>query len=67
MSFLNGFLDNVVSGALNPKGTLGDYAHGSRLYVDDSHRLSPKVKFLSHEKFLLYYIILQVKKYFYIV
>ena len=22
MSFLNGFLDNVVSGALNPKGTV---------------------------------------------
>lgn len=51
MSFLNGFLDNVVSGALNPKGTLGDYAHGSRLYVDDSHRLSPKVKFLYHVSF----------------
>ena len=46
--FLNGFLDNVVSGALNPKGSLGDYAHGSRLFVDDSHRLSPKVKFLYH-------------------
>jgi len=51
MSFLNGFLDNVVSGALNPKGSLGDYAHGSRLYVDDSHRLSPKVKFLYHVSF----------------
>ena len=51
MSFLNGFLDNVVSGALNPKGTLGDYAHGSRLFVDDSHRLSPKVKFLYHVTF----------------
>ena len=51
MSFLNRFLDNVVSGALNPKGTLGDYAHGSRLYVDDSHRLSQKVKFLYHVSF----------------
>ena len=39
-NFLKGFLDNVVSGALNPKGTLADYAHGARLYVDDSHRLS---------------------------
>ena len=47
-NFLKGFLDNVVSGALNPKGTLADYAHGARLYVDDSHRLSPKVKFLYH-------------------
>ena len=51
MSFLNGFLDNVVSGALNPKGNLADYAHGNRLYVDDSHRLTPKVKFLYHVTF----------------
>ena len=51
MSFLNGFLDNVVSGALNPKGNLADYAHGSRLFVDDNHRLSPKVKFLYHVTF----------------
>lgn len=48
MSFLNGFLDNVVSGALNPKGNLADYQHGARLYVDDNHRLTPKVKFLYH-------------------
>ena len=46
MSFLNGFLDNLASGALNPKGNLADYQHGARLYVDDSHRLSPKVKIL---------------------
>ena len=51
MSFLNGFLDNVVSGALSPKGNLADYQHGARLYVDDSHRLSPKVKFLYHVTF----------------
>ncbi len=47
-NFLNGFLDNIASGALNPKGNLADYQHGARLYVDDSHRLSPKVKFLYH-------------------
>ena len=35
---LNGFLDNVVSGALSPKGNLGDFAHAARLYVDDAHR-----------------------------
>ncbi|MBR20777.1 MAG: hypothetical protein CMA64_11650 [Euryarchaeota archaeon] len=51
MSFLNGFLDNVFSGALNPKGNLADWQHGARLYVDDSHRLSPKVKFLYHVSF----------------
>ena len=50
-SFLNGFLDNVVSGALNPKGNLADFQHASRVFVSDSHRLSPKVKFLYHVSF----------------
>ena len=50
---LNGFLDNVVSGALSPKGNLGDFAHAARLYVDDAHRLSPKTKFLYHVSFNL--------------
>ena len=51
MSFLNGFLDNLSSGALNPKGTLGDYQHAARMFVDDNHRLTPKVKFLYHVTF----------------
>ena len=50
---LNGFLDNLVSGALSPKGNLGDQAHAARLYVDDAHRLSPKSKFLYHVSFNL--------------
>ena len=50
-SFLNGFLDNVVSGALNPKGNLGDFQHAARLYVDDNMRLAPKPKFLFHVTF----------------
>ena len=50
---LNGFLDNVVSGALSPKGNLGDFSHAARLYVDDAHRLSPKHKFLYHVSFNL--------------
>lgn len=52
-SFLNGFLDNVVSGALNPGGNLADYQHAARMFVDDSHRLSPKVKFLYHVSFTI--------------
>ena len=32
MSFLNGFLDNVVSGALNPKGNLADSATKRKAY-----------------------------------
>lgn len=50
-SFLNGFLDNVASGALNPKGNLGDFQHAARLYVDDNMRLAPKPKFLFHVSF----------------
>jgi hypothetical protein len=50
-SFLNGFLDNVVSGALNPGGNLADFQHAARMFVDDNHRLSPKVKFLYHVSF----------------
>ena len=50
---LNGFLDNLKSGALSPKGNLGDFAHAARLFVDDAHRLSPKHKFLYHVSFNL--------------
>jgi hypothetical protein len=51
---LNGFLDNFFGGALNPKGNLGDFAHASRLYVDDAFRLAPKTKFLYFVNFNFY-------------
>lgn len=47
----NGFFDSVVGGALSPKGNLGDYAHASRLFTDNSMRLAPKSKFLYHVNF----------------
>jgi len=50
---LNGFLDNLISGALSPKGNMADFAHAARLYVDDAHRLSPKHRFLYHVSFNL--------------
>ena len=43
---LNGFLDNFFTGALNPKGNVGDFQHAQRLYVDNAFRLAPKAKFL---------------------
>ena len=49
--FLKGFLDNLFTGALNPKGNLADYAHAARLFTDDSFRLAPKQKFLYHVSF----------------
>ena len=48
MANWNGFLDNLASGALNPKGNLADFRHASRTFVDDSFRLAPKAKFLFH-------------------
>jgi hypothetical protein len=47
-SAFNGFLDSVASGALSPKGNLGDYAHASRLFVTENQKLAPHQKFLYH-------------------
>ena len=47
-SIFTGFLDNVVNGALSPKGNMADYTHAARLYVDNEFRLAPKQKFLYH-------------------
>jgi hypothetical protein len=47
------FLDNFFGGVTNPKGTLGDFQHAQRLYIDDAMRLAPKTKFLSFVNFNL--------------
>jgi hypothetical protein len=49
----NGFLDNLISGILGPKGNLADWQHASRLYVDGDLKLAPKQKFLYHVYFQL--------------
>ena len=49
----NGFLDNLVNGILGPKGTMADWQHASRLYVDGNLKLAPKSKFLYHTYFQL--------------
>ena len=51
MSKFGGFLDNLINGALSPKGDMADYAHAARLYTDDNFRLAPKTKFLYHVAF----------------
>jgi hypothetical protein len=53
MSIFNGFFDNLLNGALSPKGDMADYAHASRLFVDNKHRLTPKTKYLYHVSFNL--------------
>ena len=47
------FLDNFFGGVTNPKGSLGDFAHAQRLYIDNAMRLAPKTKFLSFVNFNL--------------
>ena len=51
MSIFNGFFDNFLNGATNPKGNLGDYQHAARLYTDNNMRLAPKLKYLYHVVF----------------
>lgn len=53
MPKFNGFLDNLQQGLQNPKGTVGDFRHASRLYVDDVFRFAPKSKFLFFVNFEL--------------
>jgi hypothetical protein len=50
-NFLNGFLNNVGQGLGNPKGTLGDFQHASRLYNSQAMRLAPKGKWMYHVVF----------------
>ena len=48
-----GFLDNLFSAILGPKGNMADWQHASRLYVDGNQRLAPKTKYLYHVYFQL--------------
>jgi len=53
MSYIKDYLNNVVSGTLNPKGNLGDFSHAAKLFTHSAYRLSPKTKFLYHVVFEL--------------
>ena len=48
---LSGFLNGAVSGATNPKGLCANWKHATRLFVDDTYRLSPRNKFLFYVHF----------------
>lgn len=50
-NFLSGFLNNLVGGALTPKGNLADFQHAAKLYNANGMRLAPKTKFLYHVVF----------------
>lgn len=44
----SGLFDNLINGALSPKGDLGDYTHASKIFVDGNMRLAPKFKHMFH-------------------
>jgi len=50
---ISDFFKQVLQGATNPKGNLGDWQHARALYTNDSFRLAPKHKFLYHVTFNL--------------
>lgn len=47
------FGSGLANGILRPKGNLGNWTHASRLFVDDTFRLSPRHKFL-------YYVVFEI-------
>lgn len=47
------YLSSFVDGATNPKGLVSNWRHATRLFIDDSFRLSPKTKFNYYVRFEL--------------
>ena len=45
--FLNGF----ATGLVNPKGLVSNWQHATRLFIDNTYRLSPRSKFLFYARF----------------
>lgn len=45
------FLKGVASGALSPRGMPSDYKHATRLFIDDTFKLSPRTKFNYYVRF----------------
>jgi len=45
------FLSGVGAGVLRPKGIVANFQHATRLFIDDSYRLSPRTKFLFYVQF----------------
>lgn len=45
------FLQGIGDGLLKPKGGLADWRHASKLFLDNSYRLTPRTKFLYYVRF----------------
>ena len=53
--YLNQFGAGLLEGATNPKGVMGNFQHATRLFIDDTFRLSPRTKFL-------FYVVFEIDK-----
>lgn len=49
--YLTDFASGFVSGVTNPKGLVSNWRHATRLFIDDTYRLSPRTKFLFYVQF----------------
>jgi hypothetical protein len=50
-NYFTQFLQGAATGVLNPKGLVSNWQHGTRLFIDESFRLSPRTKFLYYARF----------------
>ena len=49
--YLKSAAGGFASGLTNPKGIVANWQHATRLFVDDTYRLSPRTKFLFYVYF----------------
>ncbi len=47
----NNFVGNFFNGLLAPKGIMGNWQHATRIFIDNTFRLSPRTKFLFYVQF----------------
>lgn len=52
-NYFTRFLNGVGTGLTNPKGLVSNWQHATRLFIDDTFRLSPRTKFLFYVRFEL--------------
>lgn len=50
-NYFTRFLNGVGTGLTNPKGLVSNWQHATRLYIDDTYRLSPRTKFMFYARF----------------
>ncbi len=52
-NYFTRFLNGVGTGLTTPKGLVSNWQHATRLFIDDTFRLSPRTKFLFYVRFEL--------------